>query len=48
MRRHFQVTAPSVYQMVLNLERAGLIKRVLGKLRSIQILVQPENLPALR
>ena len=48
MRRHFQVTPPSVHQMVLNLERAGLIKRVPGKPRSIQILVQPENLPVLR
>ena len=47
-RRHFQVTPPSVHQMVLNLERAGLIKRVPGKPRSIQILVQPENLPVLR
>jgi DNA-binding MarR family transcriptional regulator len=27
MQRHFQVTPPSVHQMVLTLERAGLIRR---------------------
>jgi len=48
MQRHFQVTPPSVHQMVLTLERAGLIKRQPGKPRSIQILVAPEILPALR
>ncbi len=48
MRRHFQVTAPSVHQMVLTLERAGLIKRQPGVARSIQLLVAPEALPILR
>ena len=48
MRRYFQVTPPTVHQMVLNLERAGLIKRVPGKPRSIQILLNPEDLPVLR
>jgi hypothetical protein len=28
MRRHFEVTAPTVHQMVLTLEKAGLITRV--------------------
>lgn len=27
MQRHFRVSPPSVHQMVLNLERAGLIRR---------------------
>jgi DNA-binding MarR family transcriptional regulator len=48
MQRHFQVTPPSVHQMVLNLERAGLIRRQPGQPRSIQVLVAPENLPVLR
>ena len=48
MRRHFQVTAPSVHQMVMTLERAGLIKREPGTARSIQLLVNPEALPILR
>ena len=48
MRRHFEVTAPTVHQMVLTLEKAGLIARVPGAARSIQLLVPPEALPILR
>ncbi len=47
MRRHFQVTPPSVHQMVLTLERLGLITRQPGKARSIQILIAPHSLPSL-
>ena len=48
MRRHFEVTAPTVHQMVLNLEKAGLITRVPGAARSIQLRLPPEALPILR
>ena len=48
MQRHFKVTAPSVHQMVLTLERNGLVKREPGVARSIQILLAPETLPILR
>jgi DNA-binding MarR family transcriptional regulator len=48
MRRHFGVTAPSVHQMVLTLEKAGLISRAPGAARSIQLLIPPEALPILR
>jgi len=48
LQRHFRVTPPSVHQMVLTLERAGLIRRRPGVARSIQLLVQPEALPILR
>ena len=48
MRRHFDVTAPTVHQMVMTLEKAGLITRVPGAARSIQLLVPPEVLPILR
>jgi len=48
MQRHFEVTAPSVHQMVLALDRAGLIKRQPGVARSIELLVAPEALPILR
>jgi Mn-dependent DtxR family transcriptional regulator len=48
MRLHFQATAPSVHQMVMTLEKTGLIKREPGKPRSIQLLVPPEVLPILR
>jgi len=48
MQNHFRVTPPSVHQMVLTLERAGLIRRQPGVARSIELLVAPENLPTLR
>ena len=47
MQRHFRVTPPSVHQMVVNLERAGLIRRQPGVARSIELLVPPEALPIL-
>ena len=48
LQRHFRVTPPSVHQMVLTLERAGLITRQPGMARSIKLLVEPEHLPILR
>ena len=48
IRRHFAVTPPTVHQMLLTLERAGLIRRQPGVPRSIEILVAPERLPVLR
>jgi len=48
LQRRFRVTPPSVHQMVLTLERAGLITRQPGMARSIKLLVEPEHLPILR
>jgi DNA-binding MarR family transcriptional regulator len=48
MQRHFRVTPPSVHQMVLTLERAGLIRRKPRIARSIELLVDPKILPPLR
>lgn len=48
IQRYFEVTPPSVHQMVLTLERAGLIRRRPGVARSIELLVAPESLPVLR
>lgn len=48
LRRFFGVTAPSVHQMVLALERRGLIHREPGKARTITLLIAPEDLPVLR
>jgi DNA-binding MarR family transcriptional regulator len=48
LQRHFRVTPPSVHQMLLTLERTGLIRRQPGVARSIQLLLQPEALPILR
>jgi Mn-dependent DtxR family transcriptional regulator len=48
MERYFEVSPPSVHQMVLTLERLGLIRRQPGVARSIELLVAPEDLPILR
>jgi len=48
MQRHFEVSPPSVPQMVLTLERRGLISRRPGEARSIELLVPSEDLPPLR
>jgi DNA-binding MarR family transcriptional regulator len=48
LQRHFGVSAPSVHQMVVTLERAGLIRRQPGMARSIEVLVDPRCLPLLQ
>jgi DNA-binding MarR family transcriptional regulator len=48
MQRYFDVTPPSVHRMVVELERRGLIRRQPGQARSIEILIAPEQLPALK
>ena len=47
IQHRFGVTPPSVHQMILTLERAGLIRRQPGASRSIEVLVPPEQLPVL-
>ncbi len=47
MQAYFRVTPPSVHQMVLALEARGAIRRVPGKARSIEVLLPPDELPAL-
>jgi DNA-binding MarR family transcriptional regulator len=44
----FQVTPPSVHQMVLTLERNGLIRRQPGVARSIELLIASEEIPILK
>ena len=46
--RYFQVSPPSVHEMIKTLELNGLIERTPGQARSIRLLVLPEHLPALR
>jgi DNA-binding MarR family transcriptional regulator len=48
MQQYFLVTPPSVHQMVLTLEKRGLITRVPGQARSIKILVDPKDIPPLQ
>jgi hypothetical protein len=40
LQSHFQVTAPTVHQMIVTLEHKGLIERVPGKARSVKLLVE--------
>lgn len=47
MQRYFKVSAPAVHQMVLTLEKRGLIERVPGQARTIRVALPPEGLPAL-
>ncbi len=45
--RYFKITPPSAHQMVVTLERRGLIERVAGQARSIRLLLAREDLPDL-
>jgi repressor LexA len=47
MQHFFRVTPPAVHNMVLALERRGLIERTPGKARSIQVLVPHDVVPPL-
>jgi Mn-dependent DtxR family transcriptional regulator len=48
MQRFFDVTPPSVHNMVKTLERLGLITRAPRQARSIAVAVPDEELPRLR
>ena len=47
LQRYFGVSPPTVHQMVLTLERNGLIERTAGKARSIRVLLARHELPDL-
>jgi len=47
LQSYFQVSAPSIHNMVKTLERNCLIEKIPGKVRSIRLLVSPEHLPLL-
>lgn len=47
MQEYFRVSPPSVHRMVLTLERAGFIRRQPRTPRSIELLVDPTQLPDL-
>jgi hypothetical protein len=48
MQRFFAVTPPSVHNMILELERRGLIRRIPRQSRSIEVTVPAAELPTLR
>lgn len=47
MARYFDVSSPSVHQMVVTLENRRLIERTPGQARSIRLLLRREELPDL-
>ncbi len=47
LQAFFQVSPPSVHQMVQQLERLGFIRRTPRVARSIELLVDPATLPLL-
>jgi Mn-dependent DtxR family transcriptional regulator len=46
-QRYFEVTPPSIHSMILTLERRGLIRRIPGRSRSIELLVPLNEIPPL-
>jgi hypothetical protein len=47
LQSYFEVSPPSVHQMILTLELKRLIERTPGQARSIRLLIAPEHLPPL-
>ena len=47
MQKHFRVSPPTVHQMVVTLEKKGLIEKVPYQARSIRLLLGREELPEL-
>jgi len=47
LQEYFQVSPPSVHNMIVTLERKGLIERTPREARSVRVLVGPEKLPRL-
>lgn len=47
-QRFFQVTPPAVHQMIIELERRGLISRVPGQPRTISVTLSNDEVPQLQ
>ena len=48
LQRFFGITPPTVHQMILKLEEKELISRVPGQARSIQLLIDSDEIPKLK
>jgi tetratricopeptide (TPR) repeat protein len=48
LERYFQVACSSVHQMILMLEKRGLISRIPGEPRTIKVLLPEKEIPALK
>ena len=47
-QRFFQVTPPAVHQMIIELEKRGLISRIPGQPRTISVTLSDDELPRLQ
>jgi DNA-binding MarR family transcriptional regulator len=47
-QRFFEVTPPTVHNMIVELERRGFVSRVPGQSRTIQVTVPEDDLPRLQ
>jgi DNA-binding MarR family transcriptional regulator len=47
-QRFFQVSPPAVHQMIIELEKRGLISRVPGQPRTIKVTLPDDELPRLQ
>jgi len=47
MQKYFRISPPTVHQMVVTLEKKGLIEKMPHQARSIRLLVAREELPEL-
>jgi DNA-binding MarR family transcriptional regulator len=47
IQHFFNVTPPTIHQMILTLEKSGFISRERGKARTIKVLLAPDQLPYL-
>jgi DNA-binding MarR family transcriptional regulator len=48
LERYFKTTPPTIHQMILKLEKKGLITRIPGQPRSIRLMVKAEEVPLLK
>ena len=48
LQRFFRKTPPTIHEMILKLEEKGYISRVPGQARSIQLLINPDEIPRLK
>lgn len=48
LQRYFAVTPPTIHQMILQLEKKGLISRTPNTPRSLKLCISDEQLPRLK
>lgn len=48
LQRYFAVTPPTIHQMILQLEKKGLISRIANTPRSLKLCIPEEQLPRLK